>query len=201
MELMDGARLAALAGRTGDTLSNSPFSQKHLSRRALGHKPMSTIADHGDTFQSADSLKPLIEAALHQITRDGGRYAAQYDRASIDQLLSTAKYFGIEPRIVSNSSSEESAPSLVTSSSRSSGLSKMVETPQSLSGLSSSSNADVSANWRAKNKRYSSESTDSARKSVSSSPSAPIMTIDELMSKFSSPESNASHSPLTSVVP
>lgn len=194
---MDGARLPTLAGRAGATPSTSPFTQKHLSRRALGHKPMSTVTDNGDGSQNCDPLKHFIEAALHQVTRDGGRYAAKYDDVAITRLLSTAKYFGIDTRNVSNSSSEESAPSLVTSSSRSSGLSKMVGTPQYPPGLSASSKADVSANWRAKNKRYSSsESNDSARKSVSSSPPAPIMTIDELMTKFSSPESNVSLDPL-----
>lgn len=187
-DVLDTTKLAAMSSRAGLNPSSSPYTHKAHSRRALGVSSLSPIPDMADESQRNDALRPLIEAALAQL----GDPAAQYSEADIARLLSTAHYLGVDCRKVSDSSSGGSrVPSLDTSSSMSSGLSKLPQTPQYPPGLGPSSKADVSANWRAKGKRYGTpphESPSKASSSASYSPPAPIMTIDELMAKFSSPD-------------
>lgn len=129
----------------------------------------------------------LIEHALAKVLSDDSQ---QWDETTIARLLSTARYFGVDPRKVSSSSSSSSrVPSLETSSSMSSLLSKMPQTPQQLANFHHSK-ADHSINWRAKNRRGASgENVTPARPTTGStsgnSPPGPVMTIDELVAKFS----------------
>lgn len=174
--------------------TSSPFTHKTLSRRALGVAALPTITDASNEVISSEQINPLVEAALAHILSEDGRFLAQYDDATIARLLSTAKFYGVDPRKVSNSSSTGSRiPSLETSSSMSSILSKMPQTPQHLPP-GTSSKADVSANWRSKGKYGTPEHETPSKATATStwSPPGPVMTIDELMAKFSSPASKVS---------
>lgn len=181
--------------------TSSPFTHKILSRRALGVSSLPPIADASNEVNSQEQINPLVEAALAHLLSEDGRYLAQYDEATIARLLSTAKYYGVDPRKVSSSSSNGSRiPSLETTSSMSSILSKMPQTPQHLPP-GHSSKADVSANWRSKG-RYGTPEHETPMKATATStwsPPGQVMTIDELMAKFSSPGSKVRSHPCRQV--
>jgi hypothetical protein len=159
-----------------------------MAHRALGVQPPSAFAD---------PFKPLVEAALARAIGDDAQSLNKYDDATIARLMSTARYYGLELRKVSVSSSTGSRiPS--NDSSLSSIISRMPLTPGQIAA-NHASKADVSANWRVKGKYHDPTGhieVDSPSKQfalpVESSPPGPIMTIDELMEKFSSPPGKVS---------
>lgn len=162
-----------------------------MAHRALGVQHSSL---------SVDPFKPLVEAALARAVGDDAQSLSKYDDATIARLMSTARYYGLELRKVSDSSSNGSRiPS--GESSLSSIISRAPLTPGQIAAQHASK-ADVSANWRVKGKYHDPTGhieVDSPSKqfavSGDSPPPGPIMTIDELMEKFSSPPNKAS--PLT----
>lgn len=147
--------------------------------RALGVRPNPT---------DAEPFKPLADSAFIRASGDSDHEVAQYDDATIARLINTARYYGLELRRASDKSSVGSRIPSNDSSNMSSGNSRILVTPQHLS-LGISSKADVSANWRAKGKGQEPHGDDQ-QGARPESPPAPIMTIDELMEKFSSPPSN-----------
>lgn len=145
---------------------------------------------------SSDPFKPLVEAALARAIGDDAQHLAKYDDATIARLMSTARYYGLELRKVSDSSSTGSR----IPSNDSSLLSLIVRTPLTPGQLAAhhASKADVSANWRVKGKYHDPTGhieVDSPSKQPGvtggSPPPGPVMTIDELMEKFSSPPGKA----------
>jgi hypothetical protein len=133
----------------------------------------------------ADPFKPLVDSALARAVGDDVQHLSRYDDATIARLMSTARYYGLELRKASDSSTGSRIPSNESS--------KVLLTPGQVSA-SHSSKADVSANWRAKGKYHDPSGhieVHSPSKhfavAAESPPPGPIMTIDELMEKFSSP--------------
>ena len=166
-----------------------PFDARAMSHRALG-------VQH--TSASADPFKPLlVEAAFARAVGDDGQQLSKYDDATIARLMSTARYYGLELRKASDSSSNGTrVPS--GESSLSSIISRMPLTPGQIAAHQASK-ADVSANWRVKGKYHDPTGNievESPSKHFAapadSPPPGPIMTIDELMEKFSSPPSKVS---------
>jgi hypothetical protein len=155
--------------------SSSPFSTRAMVHRALGVRPNPT---------DSDPFKPLLDSAFPRASGDNTQDVTQYDDATIARLINTARYYGLELRRASdNSSTGSRIPS--NDSSGMSANSRLLVTPQQLAtGISSK--ADVSANWRAKGKGQETHA-EAKQGTQPESPSAPIMTIDELMEKFSSP--------------
>lgn len=145
----------------------------------------------------ADPFKPLVEAALARAAGEDSHLLNKYDDATIARLMSTARYYGLELRKASDSSSNGSRiPS--NDSSLSSIISRMPLTPGQ-AAANHASKADVSANWRVKGKYHDPTGpieVDSPTKPFALPtdlpPPGPIMTIDELMEKFSSPPGKVS---------
>jgi hypothetical protein len=162
-----------------------PFDARAMAHRALGVQHSSA---------SADPFKPLVEASFARAVGDEAGHLTKYDDATIARLMSTARYYGLELRKASDSSSNASrVPS--GESSLSSIISRMPLTPGQIAAHHASK-ADVSANWRVKGKYHDPTGhieVDSPSKHFTppadSPPPGPIMTIDELMEKFSSPPS------------
>ena len=170
-------------GKTTLNPASTPFDTRTLGHRALGVQHSTPLAD---------LFKPLVEAALARAVGEDAQHLAKYDDATIARLMSTARYYGLELRKVSDSSSSSSRiPS--NDSSLSSLISRMPLTPGQIAAHHASK-ADVSANWRVKGKYHDPTGhieVHSPSKQFAvpaeSPPPGPIMTIDELMEKFSSP--------------
>jgi len=167
--------------------SSVPFDSRAMAHRALGVQHPSAMAD---------PFKPLVEAALARAIGDDAQNMTKYDDATIARLMSTARYYGLQLRKASDSSSTGSRiPS--NDSSLSSIISKMPLTPGQIAA-NHASKADVSANWRVKGKYHDPSghievhSPSKQFALTAECPPGPIMTIDELMEKFSSPPGKVS---------